>query len=114
MLIVLFVVSFIIYGLLFSFNGVNLPYLNYNNGNIIQENMLAHVFSTYGFQCINLIMMVTLVFTISTVLRNSALAIGIGVFLLTVGGVIVNYLIRNNITWAKYILFANTDLAQYF
>jgi ABC-2 type transport system permease protein len=39
------------------------------------------------------------------------MAIGIGVFLLTVGNVITMLLSRYN--WSKYILFANTDLNQY-
>ena len=82
-----------------------------SGGKITEVNMIAHIVQLYGLQCISLVMMVTLAFMISTVFRNSAMAIGIGVFLLTVGNAITMLLTRYN--WSKYILFANTDLNQY-
>ena len=88
MLLVLLVVSFLVGGILFSFKGAGIPFLTNSNGIITEVNMIAHIVQLYGLQCINLVMMVTLAFMISTVFRNSAMAIGIGVFLLTVGNVI--------------------------
>lgn len=111
MLLVLLVVSFLLGGALFSFKGAGTPFLTNFEGKITEVNMIAHIVQLCGLQCINLIMMVTLAFMISTVFRNSAMAIGIGVFLLTVGNVITMVLSRYN--WSKYILFANTDLNQY-
>lgn len=111
MLVVLFVVSFILGGTLFSFKGASIPFLTNSSGKITEVNMVAHIMQLYGLECISLVMMVTLAFMISTVFRNSAMAIGIGVFLLTIGNVITMVLSRYN--WSKYILFANTDLNQY-
>ena len=111
MLLVLLIVSFFLGGTLFSFKGAGTPYLKNSNGNITEVSMIVHIAQLYGLQCISLIMMVTLAFMISTVFRNSAMAIGIGVFLLTVGNVITMLLLKYS--WAKYILFANTDLNQY-
>lgn len=111
MLIVLLVVSYLTGGILFSFKGVSLPFLAYSNGAITEVNMVVHILQTCGLQCISLIMMVTLAFMISTVFRTSAMAIGIGVFLLTVGNTITMLLSRYS--WSKYILFANTNLSQY-
>ena len=59
-----------------------------------------------------MLMMVTFAFMISTVFRNSALAIGMGVFLMFTGDIIV--LVFSEYSWVKYILFANLDLSQYF
>jgi ABC-2 type transport system permease protein len=111
MLLVLLVVSFLLGGTLFSFKGAGTPYLENSSGKITEVSMIAHIVQLYGLQCISLVMMVTLAFMISTVFRNSAMAIGIGVFLLTIGNVITMLLLRYN--WSKYILFANTDLNQY-
>lgn len=111
MLLVLLVVSVLLGGTLFSFKGAGTPYLENSNGNITEVSMIIHIVQFYGLQCVSLIMMVTLAFMISTVFRNSAMAIGIGVFLLTVGNVITMLLLKYS--WAKYILFANTDLNQY-
>jgi ABC-2 type transport system permease protein len=112
MLLVLFVMSFLIGGILFSFKGASTPFLTNTSGKITEVSMISHIVQLYGLECVNLLMMVTLAFMISSVFRNSAMAIGIGVFLLTVGNVITMYLI-SNFNWAKYILFANTDLNQY-
>ncbi|MBZ9608779.1 ABC transporter permease [Clostridium estertheticum] len=111
MLLVLLVVSFLIGGALFSFKGSGTPFLTNVAGKISEVNMMAHIVEVYGLQCISLVMMVTLAFMISTVFRNSAMAIGIGVFLLTVGNTVTMLLTRFN--WSKYILFANTNLNQY-
>lgn len=111
MLLVLLIVSFVLGGILFSFKGAGTTFLTNSGGIITEINMITHIVQGYGLQSINLLMMVTLAFMISTVFRNSAMAIGIGVFLLTVGNVITMLLTRFD--WSKYILFANTNLNQY-
>lgn len=111
MLVILFVFSFIMGSILFGFNGVSEPYLNYFNGNITEVSMIRHIFSLYGYNCVDLIMMATLAFMISTAFRNSSLAIGLSIFLMFTGGTLVQFLSRYN--WTKYILFANTNLSVY-
>jgi ABC-2 type transport system permease protein len=111
MLGILFAASFIIGGTLFSFAGVNLPYVNNASGHITEISMISHILVVYGYACVNLIMMVTLAFMISSVFRSSSLAIGVGVFLMFVGNLLVSLLSQFN--WSKYILFANIDLKQY-
>ncbi|MCB2294088.1 ABC transporter permease [Clostridium algoriphilum] len=111
MLLVLLVVSFVLGGILFSFKGAGTSLLTNSGGIITETSMMSHIVQLYGLESINLLMMVTLSFMISTVFRNSAMAIGIGVFLLTVGNVITVFLARFD--WSKYILFANTNLNQY-
>ncbi|MGH4123244.1 MAG: ABC transporter permease [Clostridium sp.] len=111
MLLVLFIVSFLLGGILFSFSGAGTPFLTSSSGKITEVNMIVHILELYGLKSINLIMMVTLAFMISTVFRNSSMATGVGVFLLTIGNVITLMLTKFN--WSKYILFANTDLNQY-
>lgn len=112
MLLVLLILAFVLGGTLFSFKGAGMPFITSVSGKITEVNMIMHILELCGLQCISLIMMVTLAFTISTVFRNSAMAIGIGVFLFTVGSSIT-MLLASRYTWAKYILFANTDLTQY-
>ena len=50
---------------------------------------------------------------ISAVFRNSSLAIGLSIFLMFTGAELTG-LLAMKFDWAKYILFANTDLMQYF
>lgn len=111
MLLLLFILSFIVGGLLFGFNGVADPYLNYSNGVVKEVNMIGHIFTVYGYNCVNLIMMGTFAFMISTVFRNNAIAIGLSIFLMFTGTTLVQLL--SKYSWDKYILFANTDLRMY-
>ncbi|MCM2531543.1 ABC transporter permease [Neobacillus pocheonensis] len=113
MLAVLFVYSTAIGAILFGMPEKAVSYLNYYNGQVTEQNMVVHLLIYYGLNSINMIMLATMAFMISSVFRNSSLAIGLSLFLMFTGGQITN-LISLKFSWAKYILFANTDLMQYF
>ena len=76
--------------------------------------MFGKVTSTYCLQFIEILMMVTFAFMISTVFRSSSLSIGLAIFLTFMGKPIVDILYHFKFEWGKYILFANTDLTPYF
>lgn len=110
-LIILFVASFLVGGIFYGWSGVSQPYLGFTNGNVTEINMLWHIFTTYAYACVNLLMMVTFAFMISTVFRNNSLAVGISLFLMFTGNLLVGLL--SKYSWVKYILFANTNLMVY-
>lgn len=111
MLVLLFSSSFLFGIIFFGFSGTDLPYLSFSNGRVIEQNMVTHIIELFGLRSIDLVMMVTLSFMISTVFRSSSLAIGISLFLMFTGPQLVHLL--SQYEWVKYILFANTDLQQY-
>ncbi|MDR4948701.1 ABC transporter permease [Neobacillus cucumis] len=113
MLVIMFVFSGLLGAILFGFPEKAVPYLNYSNGHVSEQNMLIHLLIYYGLSSIDMIMLVTMAFMISAVFRNSSLAIGLSLFLLFTGGQFTA-LLAMKFDWAKYILFANTDLLQYF
>ncbi|QHZ45995.1 MULTISPECIES: ABC transporter permease [Bacillus] len=88
-------------------------HLAYVDGSVEEKNLLLHLGVGYLMKSISLLMMATMAFMISAVFRNSSLAVGISIFLLAVGGTATN-LLSLKFDWVKYILFANTDLSQYF
>ncbi|MGG3564579.1 ABC transporter permease [Neobacillus rhizosphaerae] len=112
MLGILFVFSTVLGALLFGMPDNAVPYLNYNNGQVTEQNIVFHLLIYYGLSSIDMIMLVTMAFMISSVFRNSSLAIGLSLFLLFTGGQLTT-LLSMKFTWAKYLLFANTDLMQY-
>ncbi|SHH28282.1 ABC-2 type transport system permease protein [Virgibacillus chiguensis] len=73
--------------------------------------LIANIFTSFGFKLVNLVMMATFAFMISAVFRNSSLAIGVAIFLMMGASSIVSFFADKE--WAKYILFAHTDLSQY-
>ncbi|GIN87053.1 hypothetical protein J6TS2_34390 [Heyndrickxia sporothermodurans] len=113
MLGVLFVSSALIGFVLFGTgNGDNI-HLAYMDGHVVEQNMIGYLIKTYLLSSLDVIMLTTMAFMISAVFRNSSLAIGISIFLLLMGANITQ-LISMKYDWAKYLLFANTDLTQYF
>ena len=110
-LITLFMASFLMGGIFYSFSGTTQPYLDYIKGNVIEINMVGHIATTYAYACVNLLMMVTFAFMISTVFRNNSLAVGISLFLMFTGNALVGFL--SKYSWVKYVLFANTNLMVY-
>ncbi|WP_431801818.1 ABC transporter permease [Halobacillus andaensis] len=112
MLLFLYVLSFLTGSVLFGVASPGEPYLFMKEGEVTEAPIFTHTASQYLLSSVNLLMMATFAFMISTVFRNSALAIGVAIFLMMSGNTIVSFFADKE--WAKYILFANTDLNQFF
>ncbi len=112
LLVALFGSTFLVSGMLEGFSDVGAPYIYAESSGVVHEvNMVKHVLSTYGYECIELIMIVTMAFMISTVFRSSSIAIAFSLGIMFLGFSIGHFLTR--FSWAKYYLFANIDLTQY-
>ncbi|MCD8502315.1 MAG: hypothetical protein LRY71_12440 [Bacillaceae bacterium] len=97
--------------MLFGFTTISQPHLVVENGLVVEKNMVAHILFLYLLRSVDLLMMVTFAFMISTVFRSSSLAIGLALFLMFTGTQVV--MIFSQYVWVKYVLFANTYLAQH-
>ena len=113
LLSVLFVFSTLLGLILFGTPVTDVPYLNYFDGKITEQSFALHLVILYAMKSINMIMLATMAFMISAVFRNSSLAIGLSIFLMFTGAELTG-LLAMKFDWAKYVLFANTDLMQYF
>ncbi|WML25478.1 ABC transporter permease [Neobacillus sp. OS1-33] len=112
MLAILFAFSAILGAFLFGTPDHPVPYLKYANGQVTEQNIIVYLMTYYGLSSIDTIMLATMAFMISSVFRSSSLAIGLSLFLLFTGAQFT-LLLSIKFSWAKYILFANTDLMQY-
>lgn len=114
MLAVVFVIAALTGLVLFGTGGAGANvHLAYVNGEVVEQNLLLYLVKTYALNSLSVYLLVAMAFMISAVFRNSGLAIGLSVFLLLMGGTITN-LLAAKFDWAKYSLFANTNLMQYF
>ncbi len=111
MLVILFIFS-ILLGLILFGVGDQAPHLAYVNGEVQEQSIVVYLIKTYLLKTIDVLMMATMAFMISAVFRSSSLAIGISLFLLFMGAN-ATALVAMKFDWAKYSLFANTDLTQY-
>jgi len=63
----------------------------------------------------SLLMIMTIAFMLSTLFKNQAISVGIGIFVLffssTLGGIIL--MLADKYTWAKFLIFPHLDLTVY-
>jgi ABC-2 type transport system permease protein len=111
MLAILFAISSLLGLILFGGPGQSV-HLAYIDGEVVEQNIVAYLIKTYLLLSIDVTMMATMAFMISTVFRSSSLAIGLSLFLLFMGAN-ATQLLAMKFDWAKYSLFANTNLTQY-
>ncbi|WP_163528210.1 ABC transporter permease [Halobacillus ihumii] len=112
MLLFLYVLSFLTGSVLFGFENFMEPYLYWKGEEIQQAPIFQLTLTQYLLSSVNLVMMATFAFMISAIFRNSSLAIGVAIFLMMTGNSIVGFF--SDKEWAKFILFANTNLNQFF
>lgn len=111
LLILLLLFSWIVGALLFGLNGLNPTLVQQEPGGFTDVRVVPEIFREYGSDMVMLVMMATFAFMISAIFRSGGMAIGLAIFLMMAGNLIVAAVAQYD--WAKYILFANTDLSQY-
>lgn len=111
LLVFLLVTSWITGAVLFGLNGVNPSLVQPQIGGFVQVGVFGEIVEAYGYSLVTLVMMATFAFMISSIFRSSGMAIGLAIFLMMAGNTIVVFFAQYD--WAKYILFANTNLKQY-
>lgn len=84
------------------------------DGTVNPDSTPADILREYGFQAVQLVMIVTLSFMISTVFRSNVLAIVLAVVILFAGSTISGLLVALDQEWAKYSLFLNMNLSMYY
>lgn len=81
------------------------------DGTVTEGNVLVNALQIYGLSFIELMMLVTFGFMMSTIFRSNSLAIGLTLFLMFTGNIIVFTL--SGYDWVKYIWFSNMYLSGY-
>jgi len=111
MLALTFAGSTVIGGIVHGFGGTGDIYLSVKDGQVQEGSMGLHVLGTYMLKSVNLLMIATFAFMLSAVFRSSSLAIALSMLFLFLGQPLTMLVAKYE--WAKYILFANTDLTPY-
>lgn len=112
MIIFLFVLSVLFTMLFFGTEHMNCTYLKIADGVITSKNGFVYVFENYMFRSVEVLVMATLAFAISSLAKSSAMSIGISLFTMLSGNSIVSILKKElNQDWVRYFVFANTDFS---
>lgn len=112
MLILLVVVGYATNALFYGIGDVGTTDLFLNQqGEIVQLNVMMQVIKMYGLSIVPVMGYITLAFAVSTVLRNSALAVGISLFTMITGNSMIEATAK--MEGLKYLPFANSDISMY-
>ncbi|MGI2327261.1 ABC transporter permease [Planococcus sp. YIM B11945] len=108
----LLIFSWIVGALFFGLNGLSPTFvMEQLNGGFVETGVIGEIVQDYGLSMVTLLMMASFAFMISTIFRSSGMAIGLAIFLMMAGNTLVAFV--SQYEWAKFILFANTNLVQY-
>ncbi|MDR0286672.1 MAG: ABC transporter permease, partial [Clostridiales bacterium] len=111
MLLIFYIFNAILSGIYFGFKDMGAPYLYVTGGKVQAGSSFLFVAQKYLLSSLGLLTMATFAFAISSLVRNTALSVGLGVFLLLSGsGAVLMLGSTFHMDWARYILFANTDI----
>lgn len=108
MLAILFLFSFFP-ALLFGARDAFLPALTVEDGVLVKVSPYLLLLRDYALATLEVVLMSTLAFALSALLRSSALAIGVSIFLDMAGELFVSILALFGADWGRYLLFANLD-----
>lgn len=111
MLVIMFVFTSLGSMMAFGTAEVSSRYITFVDGAIKVGSPWVSMIKSYLIGSVNVIVMATLAFAISSLVRSSALAIGVGIFSMLSGSTLV-VLLKEGLKqdWARYLVFANTDL----
>lgn len=112
MMALLYVTTALLSMVVFGTEYLGQPYLDIENGSIEKMNGFLYVAKQYLLSSVSIVVMSTLAFAISSVVRSSSLAIGVSMFAMLSGNTVVLILKEAfHFDWARYLIFANTNLA---
>ena len=96
--------------LLFGASELILPVLEAKGGEVVTYSPFLLLLRDYGSALVSALVLMTLSFAFSALFRNSALAVGIGIFSYLSGSVVNLIFSGLNLNIGRYLLFANLDL----
>lgn len=114
MIALLFVVMIPFAGIFLGFDSISAPYLYISDGNVHEMSPFLHIIKLYLLNSVDVVVMATMAFALSSLFKSSALAIGTGVFCMMGGSTLIQILSMLKQDWARYLIFANTNLASIY
>jgi len=89
-------------------------YVYMSQAGVVQIPYMKYAFMVYGVRIFELIMMCSFAYMLSNIIRSSVSAVSIGFVITLLGQQLVEPILTEaRFNWAKYLMFANTDLSQF-
>lgn len=111
MIAVMFLLSLISSMLLFDGSLITADYIIAKGGEVSVTSGLLFMLKTYLLSSAQVVVMSTMAFAVSVLMKSSAFAIGISMLGMFAGKTVILILSMLHQDWARYLIFSNLDLA---
>ena len=111
LIIITYIISAVMSLTVFGADDLSASFISVSDGIVKEIPGFLYVFKNYMLGSVEIVVMSSLAFAISSVARSSALAIGISVMAYFGGNTVMLILSQLNISWARYLIWANVDLS---
>lgn len=105
-----YVVNVILGMILYGTGDLGAPFLSVVDQTVVSSSAFLYIAKQYLYSAVEVICYGTMAFAISSLFRNSSVAIGASVACLVGGSMVTLLLQQLRQDWGRYLLFANTDL----
>ena len=115
-IIVICILQFIISGIFFGFNSLNIPVVeyNFNSGKIIEMSIFKKMLIQIAGKLPIYILLGTLAFSLSTLFNNTAVAISVTLLGYMSSDIINQFAYYFKIKWLKFFVTPNWDFTQFY
>lgn len=115
-IIVVCILQFIISGIFFGFNSLNIPVAeyNFNSGKIIEISIFKKMLIQIAGKLPIYILLGTLAFSLSTLFNNTAVAISVTLLGYMSSDIINQFVYYFKIKWLKFFVTPNWDFTQFY
>ncbi|WP_414055621.1 ABC transporter permease [Macrococcus equi] len=112
MMFILVLMTYIVGLIFFGTTSINPELLFERPDKFSSNSLMIEIGLIYGLKLLHVITLGTFGFMISSILRNSGLAIGLSMFIMFLGSTVSAFITQYK--WSKYLLFTNSDMSRYF
>lgn len=86
-----------------------LPMVTAKDGVVVLSSPIVELLKQYALSGVKVVVMTTLAFALSSLVRSAAVATGVSLFAFLSGSILVTMLREFGLDWSRYLLFANLD-----
>ncbi len=110
MIFIIYIISMLTSLICFGAGSLGDSYYTVVDGKVQETLGLVYVLKDYLIRSIEVVVMSTLAFSISSLMKSASFAIGISMFGMLSGSVVVAILSTMGLDWGRYLIFANMDI----
>lgn len=110
LLFLCYLLSALLCVIFFGADNLGAEYYYVVDGAVKSLSGFVYVLRSYLLSSVNIVIMASLAFALSSLVRSAALAIGVGLMAMFGGNLAVSILAAMQLDWGRFLIFANTDL----